>query len=188
MTDDSAPGWAVDLTRDVAEVRTTVIAVVGALKDLEARSEKIETKVAEIAPKVWSTAGMLAASGAAIALVGGLVAFFMPYYIGHHVQESVRRELGYRETIVQDGRFSSATKDANSPFTYVWNLNTPVVQSDVQTVSAVSLTALPGVSVKAAVVGDGKQCRMTLSGSEAALSQIPDEVDARVTIELRDQS
>ncbi|MDZ4779028.1 MAG: hypothetical protein SGJ19_02090 [Planctomycetia bacterium] len=97
----------------------------------------------------------------------------------------LREELQYRNTIVQQGRFTADNKISDDPLTFSWKLQKQVDSDKLISVVAEPLTAVPGVAIFADVAPGGGSCRMILLGDAETLSALQLPIDAKVTITER---
>src|SRR5262245_20064299 len=67
----------------------------------------------------------------------------------------LREELEYRNTIVQQGRFTAENKVADDPLTFEWKLQRPVKPDDLISLIAEPITITPGIAISAILSDDG---------------------------------
>lgn len=153
----------------------------GQLDDLSPRVQKIELAIEGINSSVRT---MKWGAGIVVLALVGLACTLGQSWVRETARLVVREELQHRATVVQHGRFTPDNRIADSPPSFRWDLRVPIDPEKVTMLTAEPSQPLPGVATSAELADGGKSCIMTLHGIAAA--RLPDVIDAKVTIAMRE--
>lgn len=166
------------------------------LRSIEDRIGSIETQVRSVAEGLKTVEKNLhgvvvtlrVLFGVLVLIFGavvGIVGFTGKSVIRDIAREVFREEQSYLKTVVRGGRFSERPDDPSQPLVLNWPLDPPVDPDAV-------ITAIPGadpmpagVMMTAEITDNGRNCRMTLSGSAEAINSVSFPLEAWVTITTR---
>lgn len=102
------------------------------------------------------------------------------------IREAVQAETSGLYNVAQHGFLSNRTKKLENPLTFEWILKQPISPHRVVSIIAEPSAFLPGLTVEAKCVKDGKACQIIVLGNTSKLLELLEEgVQCKVTLTLK---
>ncbi|HQR08327.1 MAG TPA: hypothetical protein PLN21_15975 [Gemmatales bacterium] len=121
-----------------------------------------------------------------LVLVIGAAVYAGKSFAKETIREVVQAETIGHSNVTQHGYLSNRTKKIDNPLTFEWILKQPISPHRIVSIIAEPSAFLPGMTVEAKCVKDGKACQIIVLGStNKFLELLEDGVQCKVTVTLK---